>query len=169
MLEGPLPGDTAPFRVAHLTRDAERVAFEVLQALDWAEGGSDSREPDLAAAMAAAMRAKAPPIRCWLGYVGGVARGYVWSWPGLDGVGQVESLFVHPEFRHRGLATALLHPPVRDCRDLGAGPVIIVADAAGTPRDMYAAMGWRAVAMRRSYLRMRESRTTAVAVSGEPR
>lgn len=168
VLEGPLRGDPPPFRIEHVVRDAEWDAFEVLQALDWAEGGTDAREPGLAAEMAATMRPKAPPMRCWLGYVGGVARGYVWSWPGLSGMGQVESLFVHPEFRHRGLATALLHESVRDCRDLGAGPVVIVADAAGTPRDMYAAMGWRAVAVRRSYLRMRDSGASAVAGSSKP-
>jgi predicted GNAT family acetyltransferase len=71
---------------------------------------------------------------------------------GADGVGQVEDLYVEPEVRHRGLATALIHRAVADCRARGAGPVLIVADASDTPKAMYAAMGFRPLAVERKYL-----------------
>ena len=86
-----------------------------------------------------------------MAYVDGQPRAYLASWEGLDGVGQVEDLFTHPEFRHRGLATALIHHCVADCRAHGAGPVVIVADTADTPKRMYAAMGFRPVATSRTY------------------
>ena len=101
--------------------------------------------------MAASHRAKSPPVRVWLGYIDREARGYVTSWEGTAGVGQVETLFVHPDSRHQGLATALIHHGVRDCRAAGAGPVVIVADTADTPKLMYASMGWTAVAVTRKY------------------
>jgi len=155
VLEGRLRGDPAPFRIEGTASAADWADFAALQALEWTEGGDAARDPSVVPAMAATMRAKSPAMRCWRGYAGGVARGYVWSWEGLDGVGQVESLFVHPEYRHRGLATALLHHAVRDCREFGAGPVVIVADGEDTPKTMYAAMGWRPVAAKREYVRTR--------------
>ncbi|OGO52256.1 MAG: hypothetical protein A2148_06360 [Chloroflexi bacterium RBG_16_68_14] len=84
----------------------------------------------------------------------GAPRAYCSSWEGIDGVGQVEYLFTHPEYRHRGLATALIHRSVADCRERGAGHVVIVADPADTPKQMYAAMGFRPVAIKRSYWKL---------------
>ena len=101
--------------------------------------------------MAAANRAKSPPVRFWLAHDDGAPRGYFFSWGGIDGVGQVEDLFVQREYRHRGLATALIHRAVADARDQGAGPVVIVADPTDTPKHMYAAMGFAPVATIRNY------------------
>ena len=47
-------------------------------------------------------------MRNWLVSIDGVAAGFLSSWPGTNGVGMVEDLYVHPLYRHRGLATALL-------------------------------------------------------------
>jgi predicted GNAT family acetyltransferase len=70
-------------------------------------------------------------------------RAFLNSWEGENGVGQVEDLFTHPEYRHQGLATALLAHCVTDARAHGAGPVIIGCEPNDTPKHMYAAMGWR--------------------------
>jgi len=85
--------------------------------------------------------------------VDGRAAAYFNSWAGIDGVGQVEDLFTHPDYRHRGLATALIHRCVADCRAKGAGPVVIVSDPADTPKLMYAAMGFRPVALVSNYMK----------------
>ena len=82
---------------------------------------------------------------------------YLASWEGIDGVGQVEDLFTHPDHRHRGLATALLHHGIADCRAHGAGPVVIVADPTDTPKQIYAALGFRPVAIKRSYRKSLEA------------
>ena len=74
------------------------------------------------------------------------------AWDGVDGAGQVEDVFVEPEYRHRGLATALIHRGVADCRERGSSAVVIVADAGDTPQTMYAAMGFRHVATKRRYV-----------------
>ncbi len=60
-------------------------------------------------------------------------------------------MFTHPDFRHRGLATALIDHCVADRRAHGAGPVVIVADPTDTPKRMYAALGFRPVAIKRSW------------------
>ena len=71
----------------------------------------------------------------------------------MDGVGAVEDLFTHPDFRHRGLATALIHHCVAEVRSEGAGPIVISADTTDTPKRMYAALGFRPVAVKRDYLK----------------
>ena len=63
----------------------------------------------------------------------------------------MEELYTQPEFRHRGLATALIHHCVADCRSHGAGSVVIVCAPGDTPKQMYAAMGFQPVAVKRNY------------------
>ena len=76
---------------------------------------------------------------------------YFNSWHGVDGVGQVEDLFTHPDFRNRGLAAALVHHCVADARMKGAGPLVIVADPADTPKNLYDRLGFRPVALNSHY------------------
>lgn len=65
----------------------------------------------------------------------------------------MEDLFTLPEYRHRGLATALMHRCVRDCRERGARSVIIACDPTDTPKQMYRAMGFGPVAIQTHYLK----------------
>jgi GNAT superfamily N-acetyltransferase len=92
-------------------------------------------------------------VNYWLAYVDGEPRAYCASWAGIDGMGQVDDLFTHPSFRHRGLAMALIHHCIADCRVQGAKSVVIVADPGDTPKEMYAAMGFRPVTIVSHYRR----------------
>jgi len=154
LLEGEPAGAAKPHDVRPVEGEADWQAYASLHEIDWREyaekipGGADMA---VAEQMVRTRRAKTPPVRYWLAYVDGRPGAYLASWEGEDGVGQVEDLFTHPEFRHRGLATALIHRCVADCRAYGAGPVVIVADVADTPKQMYAAMGFRPVAVSRTY------------------
>lgn len=60
---------------------------------------------------------------------------------------------MHPDYRKRGVATALIHHCVSQCRAKGAGPVVIVADPTDTPKNIYARMGFRPVAIQSKYLK----------------
>ena len=93
--------------------------------------------------MVATKRIKAPALRFWLAHADRVDCAFLSSWPGANGVGKVEDLFTHPDFRHRGIASALIVHCVRDVRERGAGPVLIGALPNDTPMRMYAAMGFR--------------------------
>lgn len=154
ILEDELRTQPAPFEIREIVDAAGWEALNALHARDWLESVAD--EEDVGAAIAGGMRRKSPPARFWLGFVDGVPRGYLSSWEGTGGVGQVETLFVQPEIRHRGLATALLAHGVRDCRSHGAGPVVIATAVDDTPKHMYAALGWRPVAVKRNYRRTRQ-------------
>jgi len=154
LLEGEPAGAAKPHDIRPVESEADWQAYSALHEIDWREyadkipGGADMA---VAEQMMRSRRAKTPPVRYWLACADGEPRAYLASWEGVDGVGQVEDLFTHPEFRHRGLATALIHHGVADCRARGAGPVVIVADTADTPKRMYAAMGFRPVATSRTY------------------
>jgi len=100
-------------------------------------------DEDVTTAIVATKRAKAPDLRFWLARADDVDCAFLSSWPGANGVGKVEDLFTHPDFRHRGIATALIVHCVRDARARGAGPVLIGALVDDTPMHMYVAMGFR--------------------------
>jgi hypothetical protein len=81
----------------------------------------------------------------------GISEGLT-SWEGIDGVVQVDDLPVEPGARGRGLAAAPIRCGVTQCRAAGAGPVVIVADAADTRKDADARMGFGPVAVLHEYL-----------------
>ena len=66
-------------------------------------------------------------------------------------MGKVEDLFTDPDFRGRGVASALIASAVADARERGAGPVLVGARPDDTPRLMYAAMGFRPLCLTRAY------------------
>ena len=155
LLEGdlpPAPSSTATSCEIRLceTEDEWRAYLDLKRA-DWAEHADSVPEADrdkpIGDGLAATNRLKSPPARYFLAHADGKAVGHFGAWEGTDGVGQVEDLFVLPAYRHRGIATQLIRHCVSDARAHGAGPVAIVAASFDTPKNMYAAMGWRPVAL----------------------
>ena len=155
LLEGDPTGAAAPCDIRQVSGDAAWDAYVQLKRADWREHapkvGQDAASTAIANGLAATNRLKCPPVRYYLAFQEGVPCGFFNAWEGVGGVGQVEDLFVLPEYRRRGVATALIHHCVADARAHGAGPIVIVADPADTPKRMYAAMGWRPVALCRQF------------------
>jgi GNAT superfamily N-acetyltransferase len=141
-----------------LTRlDHEEEARRALHP-EWDEG--------VTAEMVATKRAKAPDLRFWLARIEGTDCAFFSSWPGVGGVGKVEDLFTHPDFRQRGIAAALIVHCVRDARERGAGPVLIGALPNDTPMRMYAAMGFQPFCVTRRARRLLPSRPSRGTVTG---
>jgi ribosomal protein S18 acetylase RimI-like enzyme len=160
VLEGELRGADPACEIRPMTSDADWEAFWELMFMDWVDHHERIKRPvkeEVARRMWQAKRLKTPPVRYWLAYDGKRAVAYLNSWEGVGGVGQVEDLFTHPDYRHRGIATALIHHGVADCRAKGAGPVVIVADPTDTPKNIYARMGFRPVAWLSKYLKRLEA------------
>lgn len=154
MLAGDLIGAPKEFEIRSVDTDAEWAAFEGLKSEDWIENRRKQGlplAPEVAIAMARVNRAKCPPAQYFLAWADGRGVAYFNAWVGLDGTGQVEDLFTLPEYRHRGIATALLHHCVAACRAGGAQRVVIVADPSDTPKHMYSAMGFRPIAVNAHY------------------
>lgn len=168
LVEGELAGPIPDHDVRPVENEADWRSLLGLLEADWRETADVRGEPfdETVAQMAQqAVPLKSPQLTYWLAWLDGVPRAYFSSWAGVDGIGQVETLFTHPEYRHRGLATALIHRCVADCRSRGAGPVVIVASPTDTPKLMYAAMGFRPIALKREYLRLSPNRLVPFAAS----
>jgi GNAT superfamily N-acetyltransferase len=159
LLEGDLRARPKPHEIRPVESEADWEAYTALHDIDWREyrdrmpGGAEGHTEKTAEQMMRSRRSKSPPLRVWMACVEGEPRAYASSWGGVSGVGQVEDVFTHPDSRHRGLATALIAHGVTDARQGGAGPVVIAADPKDTPKQMYAAMGFRPVAVKRDYLK----------------
>ena len=156
LLEGDLRGPVAIADIRECAGAAAWAAFETLALDNWRESSKRQGLPggdDVGERLARVHRRRSPPMRYWLASSDSAPRGFLASWEGVDGMGQVEDLFVHPSARGRGLARALIAHGVVACRERGAGPIVIVADVHDTPKDAYARMGFRPVAVARSYLR----------------
>ena len=155
VLEGALRASSKACDIREVVDEEAWQAFGRLQALDHLEYNQrlGKAVPESSAEWLAYTRSKSPSARTWLAYVDDVAVSYFTSWPGNNGVGQVEDLFTHPHYRHRGIATALIAHCVADARQRGAGPVLISTDATDTPKQMYADMGFRPLFIGRSQYR----------------
>jgi GNAT superfamily N-acetyltransferase len=156
LLEGELRVTAKPCDVRLVETDAGWRAYAALKRADFLEHDTpldEGAREQVAAGLATANRGKCPPVRYWLAWADGEPRGFFNAWEGFDGVGQVEDLFVHQDWRHRGIATALMHRCVADARARGAGPIVIVCNPDDTPKNMYAAMGFRPLAVARLYRR----------------
>ena len=160
VLEGELkanrPGETSPadIEIREVLSEEDWAAYRELDAMWWVETSTGYFGPYDASLHDEFMldrRLKGPQARGWFACVDGTPGAFFTSWPGNNGVGIVEDLYCHPQYRHRGLATALIARCVSDCRERGAGPVIINADANETPKQMYAAMGFRPLFLHRVY------------------
>ncbi len=154
LLQGDLIGSAPPCDVRLAETEDDWRAFAALKRAEFLERDPpldhDVRE-QVAAGLAAANRGKCPPSRYFLAWVDGEPRAHFNAWEGHDGVGQVEDLYTQPAYRHRGLATALMHHCVADARAHGAGPIVIVCRPDDTPKNMYAAMGFRPIAVTSLY------------------
>jgi GNAT superfamily N-acetyltransferase len=124
--------------------------------LNWQERHAKENQvvrEDVARQMWRSNRLQQPPMQYWLAYVGEKPVGYCASFVGVGGVGQVENLFTHSDFRLLGIAKSLIFHCVQRCRTEGAGPVVIAADPTDTPKHIYAALGFHPVAVLSQYLK----------------
>jgi GNAT superfamily N-acetyltransferase len=157
LLEGNLRADAPEIDVRPVETDGEWEAVARLTRLDHEEGAVKFARPvyekSVTRQMVAIRRAKCPPLRFFLARADDVDCAFFSSWPGENGVGKVEDLFTHPDFRGRGIATALIVRCVLDARERGAGPVVIAALPNDTPKQLYERLGFRPFCVTRGYLK----------------
>lgn len=156
LLEGELTAVAKQADIREIATDRDWALYAELQEMDFRETVARQGRPffpEVAAAFLDIKRSRVGVVRYWLAYVDDAPRAYFSSWPGTNGVGMVEDLFTHAEYRHRGIATSMIAHCVADARARGAGPVVIGADPTDTPKVMYAALGFRPLLVARRYIR----------------
>jgi GNAT superfamily N-acetyltransferase len=156
VLEGDLNAVPKDVEIREVLSEDDWARYLDLDAMWWKESGTSEEafgpyEREYHEELMLSVRVKSPPARRWFACVEGVPRAFFCSWPGDNGVGMVEDLFCHPDYRNRGLATALIAHCVADARARGAGPVIINSDPRDTPKHIYARMGFRPLYVSRTY------------------
>jgi GNAT superfamily N-acetyltransferase len=157
LLEGELAGPApTPVDIRPVQTQGDWEAYWQLEREDFREHlkrtGRKAKE-EVARRMFEVKRGRQPPVQYFMAYVKERPVAYFNSWAGSAGAGQVEDLFTLPKFRNRGIARALIHHCVADARAKGAGPIAIAADPTDTPKAIYAAMGFRAVAIHSKYMK----------------
>jgi ribosomal protein S18 acetylase RimI-like enzyme len=152
LLEGELVGapPTASMSIRRVESDDDWASVERLMRINHER---EQLTTDVTRQLVSTKRFKGPALAFWLAAVKRTDCGYFSSWPGANGIGKVEDLFTHPDVRHRGVATALIRHSVDDARARGAKGVSISARVDDTPKDMYAAMGFRPLCVIRSWLK----------------
>ncbi len=156
VLEGELVGKPTPCDIRPVVSDEDWEAYWELMIVNWRDNpnrGEAEHWDAVGRRMFASHRLKQGPVQYFLAYLEDQPAGFFNAWEGVDGMGQVEDLFVLPEYRKRGIATALIHHCVAESRRRGAKEVLIVADPDDTPKNIYARMGFRPVAVHGHYLK----------------
>jgi GNAT superfamily N-acetyltransferase len=157
LLAGDLRAAPRPIEIRLAETDADWEAIERLSRVDHLEEAQkfdrEAYKVETTRQLTESKRSKCPPVRFWIARENGVDCAFFASAPAVDGVGLVEDLFTQPDFRHRGIATALIAHAVADTRARGAGSVVIGAEADDTPKHMYAALGFRPLCITRGWLK----------------
>lgn len=110
--------------------------------------------PEAATASAVALRRSlTPAVTYVVAERAGEPVACIAAWPGDDGIGVIEDVFVHPAHRRGGIASDLLRHAVAYARAGGAERVLIGAEVDDTPKHLYARFGFRPAAVLRSYTR----------------
>ena len=162
VLTDDLRGTPKPYEIRLVQTDADWQALHDLVALADREFDPSARQTgnerpsDARDQRISMLQSISPPVRYWLAYAEGAPRAFFSSWTSTDGIAVLDDLYTHPDYRRRGLATALVHHCVADVRKRGAGPVALETDPADTPKRMYATMGFRPLSVSHEYLKTLE-------------
>jgi GNAT superfamily N-acetyltransferase len=154
VLEGELrvPGSSIDLRPVERDEDWEAF-YRLLRAnhLEKRVHGLQLAE-EITRGVVAAHRAKAGAVQFFLAIVDGAPRAYGSSIVAPHGMGIVEDLFTLPEYRKRGIATAVIAHAIAYARARGVRPMLIGAYADETPKTFYAALGFEPQCLTRQYL-----------------
>ena len=120
----------------------------------------DTGEGRLADCRAALLRLFASPVaHVWVASVAGRLAGFLaWTWSASTSTGlpvlRVEGLYTLPEYRRRGVASALLQRAVEEARGHGANRLQLETEVDNVrARGLYEGLGFEPLPRKRVYMR----------------
>ena len=165
LLSGPLLFDGSPgppgLAMRPATSDVDWQSMTTLTRINHLESSRtfarESWSLELTESMVEHRRLKAPEMQPWMASLAGIDIGFLSAMPGENGVGLIDDLFVHPDFRSQGIGLALLDWCVADARTRGAEQVTLSSRPDDWPRHLYARLGFRPLFVERSWERYVET------------
>ena len=139
-----------------VTTDADWHSLYTLVRHDHAEGGRTEGRiipAEVTQGVVASYRKKWPAYQFFLAREEGVDCAYGAGVLCANGMGMVEDLFTLPDFRKRGIATAIIARAISHVRGQGAEQILIGALATEPPKRLYAALGFSPVCVTREYIK----------------
>lgn len=134
--------------------DAQWNRLAALVDADHREGKRTGKvDPAVAAGLLDGMRRRSGPCRYWLLTDAGADLGYGMTAICPNGLGLIEELFTLPQHRGRGLMSAFIGNAASRLRAEGCDAVFLDAHVDDTPKHLYARLGFRPVALTRTWVR----------------
>lgn len=134
--------------------EAEWPRLAALVEADHREGKrTGTYDAAVAAGLLDGMRRRLGPCDYWLLTEGGVDLGYGMTAVCPNGLGLIENLFTLPAHRGRGLMSGFIVEAARRLKAAGCDAVFLDAHANDTPKLLYARLGFRPVAVARTWVK----------------
>ncbi len=156
VLQGNISRPVPDVTIVPVTTDDDWDTLHALVRLDHEEGERTKGYPmdeTITRGIVEAYRKKEGPCQFFLAQVEGTACAYGSGINCPDEIGMVEDLFTLPDFRKRGLASAIITHCIEHVRARGAGPVFIGAHVNDTPKDLYHRLGFEPLFLTRTYFK----------------
>lgn len=100
-----------------------------------------------------AYKRKASACQFFIAVLDGVRCAYGSGINGPNGMGMVDDLFTLPNFRQRGIASAIIAHCVEFVRNRGAGPILIGGHVSDKPKKLYFRLGFQPICLTRSFIK----------------
>lgn len=156
VLDGPLRATPRAIALRSVTTETDWQSLLALLRLDHTERARTQGmtiPEDVTQGIVAGYRKKWPASQFFLAREDGVDCGYGAGVLCANGMGMVEDLFTLPDFRKRGIATAIIARAVSHVRGQGAEQVLIGALATEPPKRLYATLGFAPECVTREYIK----------------
>ncbi len=154
LADGPIASSKplAPITVRPVSTDTDWLALAALVRIDHAEGKRTGTLSDaVGEGLIEVMRHRSPPSEFLIISLEGRDVGYGMIVACPDGLGLIESLFTVPEARGQGVMSAFIVEAAARLRAQGCDGIFLDAHAEDRPKQLYASLGFRPVAVARRW------------------
>ncbi len=156
VLDGVLRANPPDIDLRPVTTEADWQSLYTLLRQDHIEGvrtHSMAIPEEVTRGVVTSYRKKWPVYQFFLAHEEGVDCAYGAGALCPNGIGMIEDLFTLPDFRKRGISTAIIARALSHLRAQGAEQILIGALTTEPPKRLYAALGFLPICVTREYIK----------------